>query len=137
MSIKHVIIVILVLMIFSCDENLEKQLDEAIIDISGKVTDNGQAVEGALVLLIESVDVNEGLSLANGSITDGSGNYIIINADAGNYYVLAVEDHNGNMEFDAESDRVGFYIHNTIGPTQITVSDQDLEDIDIVNLYSL
>ncbi|MCG2715445.1 MAG: carboxypeptidase-like regulatory domain-containing protein [Candidatus Marinimicrobia bacterium] len=139
MKFTHIVLCAMILINFECD--LVEKVDEAIIDVSGKVTDEGQVVEGAIVLLIESADVSEGLGLANGSITDSNGRYVILNVDAGDYYVLAVEDRNDNFEFDADADRLGFYGVNPgtldITPDRITVSDLDIEDIDIVDLYSL
>jgi len=137
MKFTHIVLCAMISINFGCD--LVEKVDEAIIDVSGKVTDEGQAVAGAIVLLIESADVSEGLGLANGSITDSNGRYVILNVDAGDYYVLAVEDRNSNVEFDADTDRLGFYGVNqgTLDfiPDKITVSDQDIEDIDIVDLY--
>ncbi|MCH7732819.1 MAG: hypothetical protein IIB44_09955 [Candidatus Marinimicrobia bacterium] len=139
MKLKHFVLTVVILINSGCD--LKKQVDEAIIDISGKVTDEGQPVKGALVLLVESADVSEGFSLANGSITSSNGNYIILDVDEGDYYILAVDDVNSNLQFDADTDRIGFYgvdpSTNDITPDQITISDQDIEDIDIVDLYSL
>lgn len=132
-------LIILILCIFSCD--LKEQVEEAIIEVSGKVTDNGEAVKGALVLLVESKDVSEGLSLANGSITGSEGRYRIYDVDPGKYYVLAVDDSNGNWEFDSDSDKLGFYgvdpDANDFEPNRITVQDEDVENINIVDLYSL
>lgn len=132
-------LVIWILSVFSCD--LQEQLEEAIIEVSGKVTDDGEAVKGALVLLVESKDVSEGLSLVNGSVTGSKGRYLILDVDPGKYYVLAVDDTNGNMEFDADTDRLGFYgvdpDANDFEPNRITVQDEDVENINIVDLYSL
>ena len=116
-------------------------LDEKIVDVSGKVTEDGSAVSGAIVLLVESADVSDGLNLANGSITDNAGNYIILNVDPGRYYVLAVDDQNNNGQFDSGTDQLGFYGVNPTNqdllPDRITVEEDDLEDIDIVDLYTL
>lgn len=138
MRIPYIILAIMTLSTLSC--NLEDELDDVIIDISGHVSHDGSSVAGALVLLVEETGVSEGLSLANGSITDNSGRYTILNVDAGEYYVLAVDDSDGNLQLDAETDRIGFHGVNPSGldlePDQITITDEDLEDIDIISLYS-
>jgi len=111
------------------------------VDISGKVSDEGQAVEGAIVLLMESANVTDGLNLSNGSISDNRGNYLILKVDPGSYYVLAVKDQNNNLEFDADTDQLGFYgvdlSSSDLTPNKIKVSDKDLENINITDLYSL
>ena len=113
----------------------------AFIEISGVVTENGEAVSGALVLLVASASISDGFGLSNGSITTDNGNYIIIDVDAGEYYIVAVEDSNGNLQFDIESDRLGFYGVNLdefdIVPDIVTVSDEDIEDIHITYLTSM
>ncbi|SVE44755.1 uncharacterized protein METZ01_LOCUS497609, partial [marine metagenome] len=110
-------------------------------EVSGKISENGETVNGALVLLANNVSITEGFSLSNGSITDNNGNYRIINVEAGEYYVVSVEDNNGNLQFDTEFDRLGFYgvdINELdIEPDKITVSNEDIEDINITYLYSL
>lgn len=139
MKFTPVILVVLLSIFLGCE--LLEEAEKAVIDISGRVTDEDQAVSGALVLLLEGTQVTDGLSLANGSITDSNGDYIILNVKAGEYYILAVDDRNGNMEFDAATDRLGFYgvdqNAQDIIPQKVVVSDQDIEDIDIVDLYSL
>lgn len=121
--------------------NLLDSVDKKILDVSGKVSENGAAVGGAIVLLVESTDISEGLSLANGSITDNAGNYIILDVDPGDYYVLAIDDQNDNAQFDSGTDKIGFHGVNPatqdLTPDRITVAKDDLEDIDIVDLYTL
>ena len=130
---------LVILVSVSCD--LVEQAEKEIVDISGKVSDEEQAVEGAIVLLMESTNVADGLNLANGSITDNRGNYIILNVDPGSYYILAVKDQNNNLEFDADTDQLGFYGvdpgASDLTPDKIKVSEDDLENIDITDLYSL
>jgi hypothetical protein len=130
---------LVILVSVSCD--LVEQAEKEIVDISGKVSDEGQPVEGAIILLMESTNVADGLNLANGSITDNRGNYIILNVDPGSYYILAVKDQNNNLEFDADTDQLGFYGVNPgasdLTPDKIKVSEDDLENIDITDLYSL
>jgi len=132
-------LLLVILVSVSCD--LVEQAEKEIVDISGKVSDDGRAVEGAIVLLMESANVADGLNLSNGSITDNRGNYIILNVDPGSYYILAIKDQNNNLEFDADSDQLGFYGVNPgdsdLIPDKIKVAKEDLEDIDITDLYSL
>lgn len=121
--------------------NLLDAADEAIVDVSGKVSNEGIAVEGAIVLLVESVDIDDGLNLANGSISNSRGNYTIVKVDPGDYYVVAIDDENSNLEFDADTDRLGFHgvnqSTNDLEPDRITVEDEDRQNINITDLYSL
>ena len=116
-------------------------VDEAIVTVSGNVSDDGEPLSGALVMLVVSPDSSDGISLANGSITGSSGNYTILDVDPGNYYVMAVEDANDNLEFDVATDKIGFFgidpAGNDLIPDGIEVTDDDLENIDIEYLYSL
>ena len=138
-NLKSWLPIIVVLGFYNCD--LANELDDAFIDISGIVTNNDEPVINALVLLVASTDVSDGLSLSNGSITGSKGNYSIINVENGEYYIVAIEDNNSNLEFDIESDRIGFYGIDLIGldiePDKITVSNEDVENIDITYLTSL
>ena len=121
--------------------NLLDSVDKKILDVSGKVSENGAAVRGAIVLLVESTDISQGLSLVNGSLTDNAGNYIILDVDPGDYYVLAIDDQNDNAQFDSGTDQLGFHGVNPatedFTPNKITIDKDDLEDIDIVDLYTL
>lgn len=134
----HIFLSMVILIVFSCD--LLEELDKEIIDISGKITDEGNAVTGAIVLLVESMDISDGLNLANGSISDNAGNYMILDVDPGDYYVLAIEDKNNNQQFDSNADQLGFYgvdpDNSDFLPDMISVDDEDLEKINIVDLYS-
>ena len=136
---KSWLCIILLFGVIGCD--LADELDDAFIDISGTVTENGEAVSNALVLLVTSASISDGLSLSNGSITGNNGNYKIINVENGEYYIVAIEDNNSNLEFDIESDRIGFYGVDLEGldiePGKITVSNEDVEHIDITYLTSL
>jgi hypothetical protein len=53
---------------------------------------------------------------------------------------VAIDDDNNNLEFDADTDRLGFYgvnlNTNDLEPVKISVDEDDLEDIDITDLYS-
>jgi len=136
---KSWLIIIFLLGIYNCD--LANELDHAFIDISGTVTNNNEPVSNALVLLLTNKDISDGLSLSNGSITGNNGNYSIINVENGEYYIVAIEDNNSNLEFDIESDRIGFYGVDLIGfdiePDKITVSNEDIDKINITYLTSL
>jgi len=136
---KSWLIIIFLLGIYNCD--LANELDDAFIDISGTVTNNNEAVSNALVLLLTNKNISDGLSLSNGSITGNNGNYSIINVENGEYYIVAIEDNNSNLEFDIESDRIGFYgvdlIVFDIEPDKITVSNEDIDNINIIYLTSL
>ena len=136
---KPWILIIVLLGIYNC--YLENELDDAFIDISGTVTNNNEPVNNALVLLLTSKDISDGLSLSNGSITGNNGSYSIINVENGEYYIVAIEDNNSNLEFDIESDRIGFYgidlIDLDIEPDKIIVSNEDIDQINITYLTSL
>jgi uncharacterized protein (DUF2141 family) len=138
---QKILMLLLMVILVSVGCDLVEQAEKAIVDISGKVSDEGQAVEGAIVLLVESANITDGLNLSNGSITDNRGNYIILNVDPGSYYVLAVKDQNNNLKFDADTDQLGFYGVNPgasdLIPDKIKVTEEDLEDINITDLYSL
>ena len=120
---------------------LEDELDAAIIEISGEISNGGSAVAGALVLLIEGTNVSDGLNLSNASITDNRGRYTILNVDPGEYYLLAVDDSNGNLEFDAETDQLGFHGVNPsaldLDPDLIMVEASDIENVNVTSMYSL
>ncbi len=136
---KSWLIIIFLLGIYNCD--LANELDDAFIEISGTVTNNNEPVSNALVLLLTNKDISDGLSLSNGSITGNNGNYSIINVENGEYYIVAIEENNSNLEFDIESDRIGFYgvdlIVFDIEPDKITVSNEDIDKINITYLTSL
>jgi len=139
MKIVTAILGAMILSLLSC--GLEDELDKAIIDISGEVSHDGNVVAGVLVLLVEGTSIADGFNLSNGSISDNSGRYTILGVEAGEYYLLAVDDSNGNLEFDAATDRLGFHGVNPqdldLEPDLITVADSDVENIDIISLYSL
>ena len=54
---------------------------------------------------------------------------------AGEYYVVAIEDNNANLEYDPNVDRVGLYGFNLYNldpiPNVVIVNDEDVEDIKI------
>ena len=84
-KLKSWLPIIVVLGFYNCD--LANKLDDAFIDISGIVTNNDEPVINALVLLVASTDVSDGLSLSNGSITGSNGNYSVINVENGEYFL--------------------------------------------------
>ncbi|MEP1096955.1 MAG: carboxypeptidase-like regulatory domain-containing protein [Cyclobacteriaceae bacterium] len=120
--------------------NVKDTVDELFVDISGNVSDDGEAVEGALIILLDSPNITDGVSLSNGSVTNANGNYTIVNAAEGAYYVVAVDDVNNNFEFDKGTDRFGFHgvdlAQVSLLPVQISVSAEDVENIDITYLIN-
>ena len=139
---KHIILALIILSGYSCDieEKVKKGIDDAFIEVSGKVTHNGSNVSGALILLVEGVEISDGLELSNGSITGDNGNYNIYEVAEGEYYVVAIEDNNGNLTFDADTDRLGFHgvdpNNLDLVPDKVTVTDEDVENINIIYLVS-
>lgn len=113
-------------------------LDELFTNITGNVSNDGVAVEGALIILLDSPNLADGVSLSNGSVTSAGGNYTILSVQAGDYYVVAVDDVNGNFEFDLGTDRFGFHgvdpSQLDLLPVQVTVGTDGLADIDITYL---
>ena len=82
-----------------------------------------------------------GWSFPNGSISGENGNYNIFEVAEGEYYVVAIEDNNGNLTFDASTDRLGFHgvdpSNLDLEPDKVTVTDEDVENINITYLVSL
>ena len=141
--IKQTMLALIILSSYSCDleEKVKKGIDTAFIEVSGKVTHNGNSVSGALVLLIEGAEISDGLELSNGSITGQNGNYNIYEVSEGEYYIVAIEDNNGNLTFDADTDRLGFHgvdpSNLDLEPDMVTVTNEDVENINITYLVSL
>jgi uncharacterized protein (DUF2141 family) len=132
--------VLLVITISGCDDVVKA----ITTTISGNISNNGEAVSGAYVLLLEAGnEVTQGISLSNGMITNSNGNYTMIEVSAGDYYVAAIDDANNNVVFDLDTDRVGYYgVADTLTgvtiPQTLHISKgDDLEDIDITDLYQL
>ncbi len=117
------------------------EVDAAFIEISGKVTHEGSNISGALVLLVEGRQISDGLALYNGSITGNNGNYNIYEVEEGEYYVVAIENNNGNLTFDEDTDRFGFHgvdpSNLDLLPDKVTVTNEDVENINIIYLVSL
>lgn len=124
------------LLAFSC----EKAQEVLGITIAGNVSNAGQSVEGAFVLLVDKAEITQGFPIGNGSVTLGNGNYTIIRVEEGTYYICAVKDENGNQTYDLGTDPIGWYGHPdsitglTI-PDSVIVTDQDISGIDIDTLY--
>ena len=133
----------ILLIAYSCGigDAVKEEIDDAFIEISGKVTHEESNVSGALVLLVEGSEIMDGLALTNGSITGNNGNYNIYGVEEGEYYVVAIEDNNGNLIFDEETDRFGFHgvdlSNYDLLPDKVTVTDEDVENINIIYLVSL
>ena len=143
LRLKKIYLLLILFFGSGCDieEKVKAGIDAAFIEISGKVTHNGNNVGGALVLLVEGTEISDGLELSNGSISGENGNYNIYEVAEGEYYVVAIEDNNGNLTFDADTDRLGFHgvdLSNLdLQPDKVTVTDEDVENINITYLVSL
>ena len=131
------ILAVSLIVALSC-EKVEEVLG---ITISGNVSNAGQPVEGAYVLLVNNVsEIIAGSPLSNGMITLGNGNYTIIQVEDGTYYVVVVKDENGNTSYDLGTDPIGWYGHPdsltglTI-PDSVIISGSDISNIDIDTLY--
>ena len=141
--LKKIYLLLILFFGYGCDieEKVKAGIDAAFIEISGKVTHNGSNVGGALVLLVEGTEISDGLELSNGSISGENGNYNIFEVAEGEYYVVAIEDNNGNLAFDANTDRLGFHgvdpSNLDLEPDKVTVTDEDVENINITYLVSL
>ncbi len=136
----YVLAVLIVITISGCDDIVKA----ITTTISGNVSNDGEPVSGAYVILLEAGDeVTQGISLSNGMITNSNGNYTMVAVSAGDHYVAAIDDANHNFIFDLDTDRVGYYgVVDTL--TGVTIPQtlhinkgDDLENIDITTLYQL
>ena len=133
-----VLVFVLAIAMIGCKDVVK----EITTTISGKVTNEGEPVSGAYVILLDAGDsVSDSLSLSNGMITNSNGNYTMVEVSAGDHYVAAIDDANSNIIFDSD-DKVGYYGDpDTLGftiPRTIHVNKgDDLEDINITKLYQL
>ena len=152
---KQIFLSLALLLVFSCD--VEKkvkakidEIDEAYINISGNLSHRDSSINIGIVFLLEgevSLDIDklsldlDDLRLANGTISLFNGDYTIFDVTEGEYYVVAIEDNNGNLDYDADIDRVGLHGFNLynfdIIPDVVTIYDDDLEDIDINYFFLL
>ncbi|TES93693.1 MAG: carboxypeptidase regulatory-like domain-containing protein [Candidatus Cloacimonadota bacterium] len=131
------VIAVSLILAISCEK-----VEEVIgITISGNVSNGGQPVSGAFVLLVNNIsDIISGSPLSNGMITLSNGNYTIIKVEDGTYYVCAVKDENGNNSYDFGTDPIGWYSHldsltHLTIPDSVIVSGNDVPNIDIDTLY--
>lgn len=126
------------------------EIDDAYITISGNLSHNDSSINIGIIFLLEgsvSLDLEklslelENLELVNGSISLFDGNYTIFDVAAGEYYVVAIEDNNANLEYDPIIDRIGLYGLNLYNfdpiPDILTVTDKDVENINIEYFFLL
>lgn len=125
----------LVLVLSSCSEEVL-----AKGTITGKVTNSNIAVNGAYVMLMEEGQLITGEQpLSNGSITGSDGKYSIYLVTPNTYYyVVAVQDVDGDTQYTPGVDKVGYH-GNLSGftwvPTSVSVgSGETLTDINITSL---
>lgn len=129
------VIAVSLILAISCEKAQE------IITISGNVSNGGQPVSGAFVLLVDKAEITTGFPIGNGMVTLGSGDYTIFNVDDGTYFVVAVKDENGNNSYDLGTDPIGWYGHPDtltgliIIPDSVIVSGSSVSDIDIDTMY--
>lgn len=141
--------------LFSCgvEEKVKgkiDEIDEAYITVSGNLSHNDSSITVGIIFLLEgsvSLDLKklslelDNLELVNGSISLFNGNYTIFNVTEGEYYVVAIEDNNANLEYDPNIDRVGLYGFNLYDfdpiPDIVTVTEEDVEDININYFFFL
>lgn len=135
---KLLTLISLLSILLLCNCGAEDAIDELVITISGNISDDGQSVEGALIILVDNPNLTDGVSLANGSVSLANGNYTIVGVEEGNYYVVAVDDVNDNFQYDMGVDRFGFYgvdpSQLDILPDLVRVTGQDVADVDVVVL---
>ena len=149
---KQILLSLMLLLAFSCEKIRGKidEIDEAYINISGNLSHNDNSINIGIVFLLEGkVDLDlsklsldlANLDLVNGSISLFNGNYTIFDVTEGDYYIVAIEDNNGNIEYEPDIDRVGVYGFDLNNfdpvPDVVTVNDDDLEDININYFFSL
>jgi len=126
------------------------EIDDTFITISGNLSHNDSSITLGIIFLLEgrvSLDLDnlslelDKLELINGSISLFSGNYTIFDVTEGEYYVVAIEDKNANLEYDPKIDKVGLYgfnLHNfDPTPNVVVVTDEDVEDININYFFLL
>ncbi len=129
------IIAVSLIVALSCEKVKEEILQ---VTIRGTVTNGGQPVAGAFVLLLDNDEMATGFPIGNASITAGNGDYTIIRVEDGTYYVAAVKDENGNEAYDLGVDPIGWYGHDSFGiiiPDPVVVSGDDVSGIDIDTMY--
>tara|TARA_Y100001968_G_C18914438_1_gene506831 strand:- start:90 stop:554 length:465 start_codon:yes stop_codon:yes gene_type:complete len=126
------------------------EIDDAYLTISGNLSHNDSSITVGIIFLLEgrvNLDLEklslelDNLELVNGSISLFNGNYTIFDVTEGEYYIVAIEDNNANLEYDPNIDRVGLYGFNLYNfdpiPNAVTVTDEDVEDININYFFLL
>ena len=149
---KQIFLSLGLIFLLSCgvEENVKGKIDDAYITISGNLSHNDSSITVGIIFLLEGrVSLNleelslelDNLELVNGSISLFNGNYTIFDVTEGEYYVVAIEDNNANLEYDPNIDRVGLYGFNLYNfdpiPNVVTVTDEDVEDININYFFLL
>ncbi len=136
------IIAVSLIVALSCEKAKEAILQ---VTIKGFVSNDGQPVVGAIVLIFNDNQIDSGTSIdinnenINGSFTGNDGGYTIIRVEDGTYYVVAVKDENGNKSYDLGVDPIGWYGHDSFGiiiPDPVVVSGVDVSGIDIDTMYA-
>jgi hypothetical protein len=129
---------ILLALLFCCSK-AQKTVFPEKGTISGKVTDEGEPVSGAFILLLEGSEIGGEVDLKNLMATNSDGKYKIRMVDSGTHWVAAVKDEEGNHIYDPASDPIGWYGKDTLGvtiPQSVTVQKgEDVKGIDITILY--
>lgn len=135
------IIAVSLIVALSCEKAKEKIFQ---VTIEGFVSNGGQPVVGAIVLIFNDDQIDSGASIdidnenINGSFTGNDGGYTIIRVEDGTYYVVAIKDENGNKSYDLGVDPIGWYGHDSFGiiiPDPVVVSGLDVSGIDIDTMY--
>ena len=136
------IIAVSLIVALSCEKAKEAILQ---VTIKGFVSNDGQPVVGAIVLIFNDNQIDSGTSIdinnenINGSFTGNDGGYTIIRVEDGTYYVAAIKDENGNKAYDLGVDPIGWYGHDSFGiiiPDPVVVSGVDVSGIDIDTMYA-
>ena len=136
------IIAVSLIVALSCEKAKEEIFQ---VTIKGFVSDSGQSVVGAIVLIFNDDQIDSGASIdidnenINGSFTGNDGGYTIIRVEDGTYYVVAIKDENGNKSYDLGVDPIGWYGHDSFGiiiPDPVVVSGEDVSGIDIDTMYA-
>jgi len=135
------IIAVSLIVALSCEKAKEAILQ---VTIKGFVSNDGQPVVSAIVLIFNDNQIDSGTSIdinnenINGSFTGDDGGYTIIRVEDGTYYVAAIKDENGNKAYDLGVDPIGWYGHDSFGiiiPDPVVVSGEDVSGIDIDTMY--
>jgi len=152
---KQIFMLLWLIFFFSCgiEEKVKGKIDEiddAYITISGNLSHGDSSITVGIIFLLEGrVSLNleklslelDNLELVNGSISLFDGSYTIFDVTEGEYYVVAIEDNNANLEYDPNIDRVGLYGFNLYNfdliPNVVTVTDEDVKDININYFFLL